>query len=366
MTRKSAAPLTPDLLARKGQATAATWRGGAGHAPGGGPNVVALTAHAGGASSEPSGRSPAAEATPAPRPATRRHLLTLALVLGLGISGGMAAFVYFTAPSDAPPPLDTAATTRVDAPVAAPEANGATTGPATAKPDDTKTTVPTDTVTAPPTDIPKAPPAKTRAALPAKAAPAKTIVAPPEITVAAPPTDSVAIRPADRAVAVPANRAAAVPVDPVPPRPATDGALRLATGPETPEPAAPKPTVAPSPPPTAQPSSSKPIAKPNVLAAIPATPKLAVPAAAAAVKRPYTVQFASLKSRAAANREWSRLKTRFAGLLGAFEPSIRRATVARRGVFFRLRAGEFTTRGAARKLCAAIQAKRQSCLVIRR
>lgn len=118
----------------------------------------------------------------------------------------------------------------------------------------------------------------------------------------------------------------------------------------------------------AKPAKTKPVAPPPeskvIVASIP-RPRAAKPSPPAA-RRLYTIQLASLKSRAAADREWSRLKRRFAKSLGNLTPSVKKATLAKRGVFYRLRAGEIASHKRARKLCATVKAAGQSCLVVRR
>ncbi len=109
------------------------------------------------------------------------------------------------------------------------------------------------------------------------------------------------------------------------------------------------------------PKAPKPV---RLAARPPAAPQKA--AAAAVTKSSYFVQFVSVKSRRAADREWERLRKRYATLLGPFEPSIQKATVAKRGTFYRLRAAGFETRDQARTLCAKMKAAGQGCLVVRR
>ena len=104
----------------------------------------------------------------------------------------------------------------------------------------------------------------------------------------------------------------------------------------------------------------------------PTRPQLAVktvPAAvatASAAKPPYLIQLVSVKSSAAANREWTRLQKRFAGLFGDLKPSIQKAVIKKRGTFYRLRADGFASKRKAAAACKSLKAKGQGCLVIKR
>ncbi|MDD9917599.1 MAG: SPOR domain-containing protein [Rhodospirillaceae bacterium] len=85
-----------------------------------------------------------------------------------------------------------------------------------------------------------------------------------------------------------------------------------------------------------------------------------------APKPPYLIQLVSVKSNAAASREWTRLQKRFAGLFGGLEPSIQKAVIKTRGTFYRLRADGFSSKHQAAAACRSLKAKGQSCLVVKR
>ncbi len=285
------------------------------------------------AAPEPSSTT-APEASPA-KDAARWRLPALALVLVLGIAGGMAAFDMFSTPASNPL-----------APLAVDDAKAGAV-----------ISLPGDTVS------PRQP-----------GDGAVRLAAGPES--AAPVQEPAAQEPAATIPKFELNTARlAPPAVPKPARPAAAKSVELPGKPSTGKPSTEKPAAAAkvnldnfvviAAPPKISPPAT--VAPPKAVAA-PKTVRTAKrpPAKMAAAGRTYTVQLASLKSRGAASREWSRLKTRFAGLLAGFEPVIERASVARRGVFYRLRAGAFASRKAARALRKAMRAKRQSCLVILR
>ncbi len=159
----------------------------------------------------------------------------------------------------------------------------------------------------------------------------------------------------------------------VPATPAAVSALLRAKEPPTPPqsalvPEPPKPAVPPAAPAASTPTAAKvpPKAqKPAVqTASRPKPPKRTVPPVAA--NSAYFVQLASVKSQRAANREWARLKKRFAALFGSLEPSIQKTSIAKRGTFYRLRAAGFETKKQARDLCMKMKSAGQGCLVVRR
>ncbi len=79
----------------------------------------------------------------------------------------------------------------------------------------------------------------------------------------------------------------------------------------------------------------------------------------------FSVQLASVKTKAGAKREWLALKRRFPGILGGLKASLDEAKLRSNGTVVRVRTGGFTTLRDAIDLCARLTAKRQECLVIR-
>lgn len=86
----------------------------------------------------------------------------------------------------------------------------------------------------------------------------------------------------------------------------------------------------------------------------------------AAKPLPYLVQLASVKSQAAAAREWTRLNERHAALFAPLQASVQKADVRKRGIFYRLRADGFASYRQANALCGKLKAAGQGCLVVRR
>ena len=108
---------------------------------------------------------------------------------------------------------------------------------------------------------------------------------------------------------------------------------------------------------------------PKVVAATPAkpvalAPKSAAPAAGRAGNG-YRVQLAAVRSDRDARREWTRLRTRHSGLLGPLRPSVVRADLGDKGIYYRLRAGPLENKAAARTLCGELSKIRVGCLVVR-
>ncbi len=92
-------------------------------------------------------------------------------------------------------------------------------------------------------------------------------------------------------------------------------------------------------------------------------PAAPVAAAANAASGRFVVQLASLPSRAAADQTWSRVFSRYSGLLSGYTKDIQTADLGARGVYHRLRIGYFPTRDAANRLCQSLKAQGQDCLV---
>lgn len=79
----------------------------------------------------------------------------------------------------------------------------------------------------------------------------------------------------------------------------------------------------------------------------------------------FLVQLASVKTRDGALREWSKLKTRFPTLLAGAKLSLDEARLGAGGEVVRVRVGPFSARQEAADFCAAFEAARQDCLVLR-
>jgi hypothetical protein len=125
-------------------------------------------------------------------------------------------------------------------------------------------------------------------------------------------------------------------------------------------PAMPRPQAQAKPEPASEP-------KPMVPAP-PSPPPMNQPAEQAATAAPdagLQVQLAAAKSEEGAMAEWNRIKTKHPELVGALTPTVIRADLGERGVFFRLRAGILPDKPAADALCAALTADGNACLVVK-
>lgn len=101
-------------------------------------------------------------------------------------------------------------------------------------------------------------------------------------------------------------------------------------------------------------------------AAIPATPAptqtAALPVAPPAGD--WLIQLGALRSQELADREWNRIKTANAELLGTLKPTIIRVDLGEKGTFWRLRAGPLSEQ-AAKQLCGQLKERNQGCIIAR-
>jgi hypothetical protein len=80
----------------------------------------------------------------------------------------------------------------------------------------------------------------------------------------------------------------------------------------------------------------------------------------------FTIQLAAVRSPVRANEEWGRLRKKHADLLGKLTLSIVKADLgAKKGIFYRLRAGPVATEAAAKSLCLELAKRKVGCLVVR-
>jgi len=127
-----------------------------------------------------------------------------------------------------------------------------------------------------------------------------------------------------------------------------------ATEPET-DPAVPEATASPTPEPKPEPADSA----PDSPASAPSPQKTAVAVASA-----YRIQVAAMRSAEAADQEWQRLLAKNRDILGSFEMNVTPVDLGAKGTFYRIRAGTFADRAAARAVCAALAERRVPCLVV--
>lgn len=77
----------------------------------------------------------------------------------------------------------------------------------------------------------------------------------------------------------------------------------------------------------------------------------------------YRVQLAALKSEADAKTAWKRLAAKYPDVLGSLSLHLEKADLGTKGIYYRVQAGPFTDKNAARDICAKLKAKGQQCLV---
>lgn len=167
----------------------------------------------------------------------------------------------------------------------------------------------------------------------------------PSDDVAAPSATDPASEPAET-VAAPAPVEETVVAQTTPPKPAretatitpqtsaTDSEAREATAPET--------------------ATSTPVAP----VAEPAAGKIAAPGQ-------YLVQLLSVRSETAARTAWTRLQRLHSGLLGGEQLNLETADLGERGTYYRVRFGAFDNRSAANAVCQSLKEAGQDCLVKR-
>jgi hypothetical protein len=87
---------------------------------------------------------------------------------------------------------------------------------------------------------------------------------------------------------------------------------------------------------------------------------------AAGRKAGYRVQLFALRSEVSAKQAWANLKSKYKGLFQGLRPNVVRVRLGVSGEWiYRLQAGEFPNRRAARKLCKLARNKKLDCIVVR-
>lgn len=87
------------------------------------------------------------------------------------------------------------------------------------------------------------------------------------------------------------------------------------------------------------------------------------PAAGAATGR--AIQLGAVRTEEAAKAEWTRLQAKYHAQLGNLQPQIQQADLGARGIYWRIRGGSVSD-AEGRKICEALKAAGQSCLVVPR
>jgi hypothetical protein len=80
----------------------------------------------------------------------------------------------------------------------------------------------------------------------------------------------------------------------------------------------------------------------------------------------YTVQVTSQRTPEQARASYASIQSRLAGVLGAYQPDIKRADLGTKGVYYRVRVGSFADRSGATSFCQSIKAAGGDCLVARK
>ena len=145
------------------------------------------------------------------------------------------------------------------------------------------------------------------------------------------------------------------PVEPTTPvAPITQEPIIVETAPVSP----PRETATITPP---QPVAPVETASPDVAATIPDRPTTPT----VAVAGQYLVQILSVRSESAARAAWVRVQAAHDALLGNETLNLEQADLGERGTFYRVRFGAFNARGDANAVCKSLKADGQDCLVKR-
>ena len=195
------------------------------------------------------------------------------------------------------------------------------------------------------------PPLNTDPGGPASAEPRKIRT----VTIRPDQTSDTGSTPAPRPTA--ARAAAAAPVPPVaapapPPARAVSGNGPLSLNPQV---ASADASARPAfpPPPAASP------------AAVAPTRVAAVPPAAEATSAAYSVQISSQRSETEAQASFRSLQGKFPNLLGDRQPTIRRADLGEKGIYFRTMVGPFASADQAKEFCGSLKSAGGQCVVQR-
>jgi hypothetical protein len=158
---------------------------------------------------------------------------------------------------------------------------------------------------------------------------------------------------------------------PLAPPPSADASAPLPVetiGPTTaPKTAPSSPTAAVLPPTTSSGSltamSSTPLPPPVALAPAPSPPVKSTSAATAVGG--FRVQIAATRDEPTARTEWERLKKAHVDLLGTLSPTVVKADLGDKGVFYRVQAGPIASHDQADKLCGALKPFAIACIIVK-
>jgi len=97
---------------------------------------------------------------------------------------------------------------------------------------------------------------------------------------------------------------------------------------------------------------------------VPADPEPAQEPTSIAAVSAYRIQVAAMRSAEAAEQEWQRVQAKNRDVLGSLEMTVTPVDLGAKGTFYRVRAGHFADRAAARTACDALARRRVPCLVV--
>ncbi|MBX7200837.1 MAG: SPOR domain-containing protein [Rhodospirillaceae bacterium] len=79
----------------------------------------------------------------------------------------------------------------------------------------------------------------------------------------------------------------------------------------------------------------------------------------------FQIQLVSVPTEEAAQSEWKRISGKHQDLFASLTPSVTKADLGDKGIYYRLRAGPLADKAAADQLCAALAADRVGCIVVK-
>ena len=184
--------------------------------------------------------------------------------------------------------------------------------------------------------------------------PPETPIEPPKVLEAQPETAPAPAPEPVKPVAEAPQPAAPQPITPQPITPqATEQAQTPAQTPAPPPAPAPQPAAKPEPQP-----APKPVPEPE-----PAPAKASDFQATGSAGQGYLVQLSAVRTEQAAKSEWARLLKAHPDVLGGLDSVIQRADLGDKGIFYRVRAGWFTSRAEAKAICDELATRNVGCLI---
>ena len=135
--------------------------------------------------------------------------------------------------------------------------------------------------------------------------------------------------------------------------------------PTPPAPAPPQSRVAPAPQAMASTTPTTPVTPRALPAPGPAPQVAARPATESAEAGGYVVQVSSQRTEADALASYRALQAKYPAVLGSRRPTIKRADLGEKGIFFRTQVGPFAAAEEAGKMCNSLKAAGGQCIVLR-